>query len=159
MALLPMAFYLNVNADSITNYSVKQRVPIDKLLTVTGNFNADLNANVLCKFLILESDGNTLLRLTDEYTFSDGTFYTEKTISEPEFKRGRDYNASTTCGAVTSTAVFSVIQREAISETVQSEIEFIFLKNNINPLLFLGSAFILLLLLIFIWKYITRVVK
>lgn len=132
-------------ADSISNYQVKESVPLEKLLTVTGTFNADSNANVLCKFLVLESDGNTVMRLSDEYTFSDGSFYTEKRIIEPQLRRGQDYNVTTTCGTVSATDTFSVVNREQIVDVFAYE--FLFFKEN-GFVLFIGLLGIVVIAII-----------
>lgn len=139
--LLCLIFFAGlVFSDSISNYYVKPEVHLDKVMTVTGSYSD--GSNVQCKAVIYESDGNVLKRLTDQYTFSDSSFYFEERIKEPEYWRGRDYNVVVTCGsAVSSSEVFSVLQRETITPIVQSEIQFFTLPGNTDPALFLGAIF------------------
>jgi hypothetical protein len=96
---------------SITNYTVASEVPLNQDLTIYGLHDT---AEVLCAFFIFDiaDENKVVIRLTDQYTFTDGSFYSEYTITEPEFRRGFDYNAVTKCGSDTVSQSFYVGQRK-----------------------------------------------
>lgn len=129
-------------ADLISNYYVTPSVPLDRVMTVTGTYNNDVNSGVLCKFVVFEKDGNVLERLTDEYTFSDSSFYSELQIREPPFKRGQDYNMTATCGTASQSARFSITNYEPVVDVIA--FNFLYLKDN-GFILFITLAAIVIL--------------
>lgn len=130
--------------DSISNYKVPLRVPLNETLTIFGVYSA---ANTLCAFYIFDlnnSDSNGVVtRLNDLYSFSDGSFYQEKIISEPLFRRGMDYNAVTKCGTTETGAVFTVIQKEDITlgisaAAIKNDLSFWIDSNNSVTVIIIG---------------------
>ena len=104
-----------VSAESIDNYNVPQVVPLNNNLTIYGDYSE--GGQKLCAFFIfdLEDQNQVILRLTDEYTFSDGTVYAQVQLTEPLFRRGYDYNAVTKCGTAVVSQTFYIDQKEDIA--------------------------------------------
>ena len=106
--------------DSITNYLVPNNVALNQNLTIYGELTStDQNINnILCAFYIFDIKNTDLnqaiIRLTDQPTYTDGSFYTSITITEPLFRRGIDYNAITKCRSSEIGKVFSITQKEDI---------------------------------------------
>lgn len=121
--LLGLSFFLLVLAISvgatITNYEVPQSINLHDTLTITGKYSA---ADTLCSFILFNTDTprRAIIRLSDQYSFSDGTFYAEYVINEPLFRRFNDFNAVTTCGTDTVSQVFTVGQKEDIAFGINS---------------------------------------
>lgn len=103
-------------ADSISNYTVPNNIPLNDTLTIYGKYNT--GSDVLCAFYIFDLQNNdlnrALIRLNDQYTFSDNSFYNEIKITEPLFRRGIDYNAITKCGTTEIGKKFTVTQSEQV---------------------------------------------
>jgi hypothetical protein len=141
-----------VFSDSIENYRVLTQVPLNQNLTIYGEYHADVNVDVLCAayiFDIKNLDVNVaVVRLKDQYTFSDGSFYNQIKIEEPLFQRGIDYNAITKCGTTETGAVFSVAQKEDIvagftPASISNDIRFWVDSNNqISAILLLFGALV-----------------
>jgi len=114
-ALLGMVFlfFLSfVTANAITTLKVPSQVLLDKELTVSGTYAADSNNGILCSFRVFDDENFLIIRLSDEYTFTDGTFSTEYKLTEPLFGRGATYRINATCNTVSKDAYFSVGQRK-----------------------------------------------
>ncbi len=137
------------SADNISNYVIRDSVPLGQTLTIKGDYNADNKADVLCAFIIFDtnSPAKAMKRLTDQYTFSDGFFYTEFLVNEPLLKRGIDYNVITKCGTAQADAIFTVGQVETIEETAYQWWLYMWLPENI---LTVAVVFILFLLMFWI---------
>lgn len=116
LALIFLAVLLQpVVAEEITGYNVPAVVPLNQTLTIFGLYSE--GGEQLCAFFIFDADGDqnqAIIRLSDEYTFEDGSFYAEYNLTEPKFRRGEDYNAVTKCGAAVSFTTFYVGQKEDI---------------------------------------------
>ena len=78
---------LSTTNAAITGLKIPYEVRLGEYLTIAGNYGT---ANTLCKFLVKDSNNFTVERLTDEYTFADGTFYAQRQINEPPYYRGDD---------------------------------------------------------------------
>ena len=63
----------------ISNLEIRPFVRLNETVTISGDYTT---ANVLCKFLVLDSNGFIVERLTDEYSFDDGSFYSQRQILE-----------------------------------------------------------------------------
>jgi hypothetical protein len=128
-------------ADSIDNYLVSNQVPLNQNLTVYGVYSGTPSADVLCAFYIFDVknlDTNAaIIRLRDNYTFSDGSFYFEYKITEPLFQRGIDYNAVSKCGTISIGKVFNVSQKTDLILGIQPQnvySEFAFWVNPTNSM-------------------------
>lgn len=106
------------SADSISGYIVPKELPLENNLTIYGIYSGTPSVDVLCSFYIFDlsnTDVNrVVIRLNDQYTFSDGSFYAEYKITEPLFRRGMDYNAITKCGTTEIGQKFTITQKEEI---------------------------------------------
>lgn len=125
LAIFLFAFVGMATAASITDLNVNSPVPLDQKIRVTGTYTSTGDVNgVWCKFLVL--DGNTPIdRFSDELTFTDGTFYAERTASEPPFFRDSAYTLRVTCGTASAD-------------------NYLFIKNKLSPENFLyGELFFL----------------
>jgi len=113
LALLLLSLGVFASSATIDNYTVPSKIPLNQNLTIYGKYS-DVNNSVLCSFLIfdLNDQKQVIVRLTDQYTASDGKIYSEWKIIEPLFRRGMDYNVLTTCGTVEVGKVFTVLQKE-----------------------------------------------
>lgn len=141
IGLIVFAFfaYFGVGlADSITNYTVSPSVALNENLTIYGKYSS---SDVLCAFYIFDVENldknAAIVRLNDQYTFSDGSFYNQFKITEPLLRRGIDYNAITKCGTIEVGQVFSVAQKEEIAfgATSNSIIsDFAFWTNSENSM-------------------------
>lgn len=90
---------------------------------VFGRYS-DATPNILCSFYIfdLHDENQLITRLSDEYTFADGSFSSSTfKINEPELKRGQDYNLFVCCSMACANGVFKVLQKEDIALGVTSE--------------------------------------
>ena len=132
---------------SITNYSVSPSVRLGENITITGTHSV---ANVLCKTVIYDSNQDGVERLSDEYTFADGSFYFERPAVEPPYYRGDDFNAVTTCGTDIVSETFTIFQPTNIVQSLQFNWEFLFDENNLEALSLLGAFvfFIIFLMVI-----------
>ena len=116
LALIFLAMLIQpVFSEEIANYNVPATIPLNQTLTIYGEYSE--GGNLLCAFFIFDADGDqnqAIIRLSDEYTFSDGSFYSELVLNEPKFRRGEDYNAVSKCGAAVASSIFYVEQKEDI---------------------------------------------
>ena len=161
IGILLIFLFLNVQADSITNYTIRESVPLGLNLTIYGEYVADNNSGVLCSFFIkdLNDFQSYVIRLTDRKTFSDGTFYTEYALNEPDFKRTYDYNVITKCGTATAWGITNIQQREEISHTAQQEFEYIFAPKNLDSIFILATVLFFILLIVGIVFFFKRFAK
>lgn len=145
-----------VSAATISNYSVSPSVRLGEKVSVFGTFD-DGNTFILCRFIVYSTDTNVPIdRWTDEFTFSDGTFYAEKTMLEPPYYRGDDFNLVTTCGDAQEDAVFTVGQPVSLAQPIQSNWEYFFDSSNLDAgmlfVAFIGAVVTVILLAAFILK-------
>ena len=149
--IFPLAFFLILLASysfaAITDLKIPMAVRLGENLTVSGNHGT---AQILCKVVILDSNDFAVERLSDEYTFSDGTFYFQRQLTEPPYYRGDDFNVNITCGSDKTFQIFNVTQRLSLTHIAQQELDFIFDENNLAPLMMLFGAigFIVLMMLL-----------
>lgn len=124
---------------TISDLNTNSPVPLSNIMTITGTYaDTDSNASVFCKFVIRDEAGLVVERLSDERTFPNGDFYAERTINEPLYKRGQDYNVSVDCQNARSTVLFTVDQRESIGHTAEYETRYAFDRGNLDSILFFG---------------------
>jgi len=145
-----------VSAATISSYAVSPTVRLGEKVSVFGTFD-DGNTFILCRFIVYSTDTNVPIdRWTDEFTFSNGTFYAEKVMLEPPYYRGDDFNLVTTCGDAQEDAVFTVGQPVSIAQPIQSNWEYFFNQNNLDAgMLFaamLGAVVIIILSILFVIK-------
>lgn len=158
--LLAPAF---VFADSISGYLVSKSIPLHKNLTIYGVYSGTTSENILCAFYVFDIENldtnAAVLRLDDSHTFSDGSFYFEYQITEPQFRRGIDYNAVTKCGTTEIGAVFNVSQKEDIIGGITAEAMITDVRFFVNPENSIITVFALIIILVvvfslaFIWKH------
>lgn len=122
----------------ITDLVIPSEVRLGEYLTIAGNYGT---ADTLCKFLVKDSSNFTVERLTDEYTFADGTFYAQRQINEPPYYRGDDYNVIVTCGNDQAFQIFTLIQPTSLAHPIQQNWEYLFAQNNMDAIM-LGGTFI-----------------
>jgi len=136
------------STQTITDINTNSPISLNNILTITGTYcDTDLNTSIYCKFLIRDSDGLVVERLSDEKTFANGDFYAERTLNEPLYKRGQDYNVTVGCSNATSSTVFTVGQRETIGHTAEYETRFAFERGNLDSILFFGSLFLVIIII------------
>jgi hypothetical protein len=142
-------------ADSISNYTVSNQAPLNQNLTIYGVYSGSPSADVLCAFYIFDLKNldvnKAVIRLSDQYTFSDGSFYAEYLLSEPLFRRGIDYNAVTKCGTIEIGKKFTVAQKEDILFGITPNSlmnEFRFWVDPNNSLISFFFLFVLLILMV-----------
>lgn len=140
---------------TITNLTVNTPIPIDSDLVVTGDYNnTDSSNNIYCKFVVIDpSLGNVVIdRFTDELTFDDGSFYSQKKLTEPKYFRESNYTLRVTCGGISEDANFFVGQRQNITNQFLGEIFFLRDNGDILSIMFflgligvviIGGAFVL----------------
>ena len=153
MNKLLLIFFLIVLSSSvfatqtITDLNTNSPVPLNKTLTITGNFVDDASADsIFCKFVVRDEDNKVVERLSDERTYANGDFYAQRVIDEPLYKRGQDYNVSVDCDTTNSTVLFTVGQRESIGHTAEQETLFAFDRGNLDSILFFGSLIFVLII-------------
>jgi len=140
-------------AQSISNYIVKSPVFLDQEVNVTGKYNnPDGNSQVLCKFLILDSNGIAIIRLTDEYTFSDATFFQKQKITDNFFKVDTNYTFSTTCGTENAKTFFIVSNREPITDLTLNWWQYFFNQDNFITFLIIIILAFCIFLFYGLWK-------
>lgn len=107
-------YFDGANAATIVDYKIPVNVPLNDNLTVYGKYS---EPDVLCSFFIFGVNDNNfaVVRLNDQYSFSDGSFYAEYKILEPLFVRGYDYNVVTKCGITEESKTFYVDQKNDIA--------------------------------------------
>lgn len=143
--------------ETISNLQTNSPINLGQQLVISGNYNnTDANQSVFCKFLINDSNGVSVSRLTDALTFPNGDFYAESIggIQEPIFKRDQTFTVNVACNAINQDVNFLVEQREAIDRQARQEFLFLFERGNLDTVVQLGSiilVIIALVLLTFIW--------
>lgn len=148
-----------VFAEEITGYNVPSAIPLNQTLTIYGLYSE--GNQKLCSFFIFDADGDqnqAIIRLSDEYTISDGSFYAEfEGIHEPKFHRGEDYNAVTKCGSSVAFTTFYVGQKEDIiwgisSASMRTDLAFwLDRENSFTVVLFLLAAAVIASLAYGVW--------
>ena len=147
MLLLALVILLSTAcfAESITGLTSSTFVRLGEKVSISGQFNhSDLNAYVLCKFQVKDANNVFVDRWTDEYTFSNGTFYAEKTLVEPPYYRGDTYVIQTTCGTSSEDANFTVLQPVSLAHPIQRNWEYFFDESNLDALAIFTSLILLL---------------
>lgn len=135
-------------AKTITDLNTNTPLPLGEILTITGNYNnTDSNASVFCKFLT-KNNNIIVERLTDERTFPNGDFYSQRKLEEPKYKRGNTYSVSVTCETTSADTNFTVGQRASIEHIAQQETLAIFQKGNMDALMQVGTVILLIILFI-----------
>jgi len=134
---------LSTTNGAITNLKIPYEVRLGEYLTIAGEYGT---ADILCKFLVKDSNNITVERLTDEYTFADGTFYAQRQINEPPYYRGDDYNVITTCGSDEAFQTFTLVQPTSLAHPIQRNWEYLFEESNMDAIM-LGGTFIAIAIL------------
>ena len=138
--------------DLIGDYIVQPKnVPLNQELSISGVFIDDINdsANRICSFYITTQDGNAIYRLSDQITDLTGNFYAFLEITEPRLKRGETYYMKTICGDAEIQQDFTVENRETIFQPVVWDFKWITDLGNINPLIWIGGGFFVVILIFF----------
>ena len=131
ISLLIFILLLNFGfSATITSFSANTDIPIDQILTATGTYLPldDNGESTLCKFITYNDKNIVVERLSDELTFSDGSFYTQRKITEPTYLRASTYRIRAVCGTSYSDAYFNVGQREGFDNFFIGEV--LFWKDN-----------------------------
>ncbi|MDO8648142.1 MAG: hypothetical protein Q7R70_07095 [Candidatus Diapherotrites archaeon] len=148
-------------ANTISNFNVPLHIPLNKNLSIYGKYSdVNGNGNVICSFWIFDlKDQNQLIkRLSDEYTFSDGSFSSTYPVTEPLFRRGIDYNVVVYCNTATANARIVVDQKEDIAFGVSPNsliTDFAYWSNAENSFttVFLGLLFLsFMAFLAYLWE-------
>lgn len=151
--LLLLVLFLPVAFGTISNLKIPPFIRLGENLTIAGNFTT---AKVLCKFEILDSNGHRVERLSDEFTFDDGSFYAQRKTEEPPYYRGDDFNVFVTCGSSTDSNTFTVLQPLGITHSVQLGWEYWFNDANQDTIMlfvtFVLGGFGALILIAFMIK-------
>lgn len=146
----------SVFAESISNYTVSNSIPMHDTLTIYGVYNnPDGNSGVLCAFYIFDLANNdtnrALIRLNDQYTFSDGSFYNQINLQEPLFRTGLDYNAITKCNGIQIGKKFYIDQREDVAFGFIPSVAYtdlLFWKNPYNQMVTLALAIVIICMMV-----------
>lgn len=141
-----------VNADTISNYNVKDPVKLGQEATAFGLFqdaDANLHGNVLCSFYFLDENNVLIDRANDQYTDSLGYFMGKFTITEPDFKREERYTIRTVCGGATQDGNFLVAQRESIAHSGTQEFDYLTSPENTDTILIWGLMILIILVILF----------
>lgn len=137
---------------TISNFSVSPNVRMGENLTISGDYNS---SGELCKFLVRTvdtggTDANIVVeRLSDEFTFDDYSFYSQRQITEPPYYRGDDYNVAVTCGSSHAWATFTVEQPVSLAHPIQKTWEYGFDQGNQDAIMIFFS-FIMLVVLVLV---------
>lgn len=101
-------------ADTITQYTLPENVPLNQKVTVTGLYDSNAGKNaILCSFYFLDKDAKLVYRASDQYTVASGRFtMLGVTMTEPLFVRGQTYTLHTECGGASADGNFSVGQKQ-----------------------------------------------
>lgn len=140
-----LIFLITNTTAAITGLKIPFEVRLGETVTIAGEYGT---ANVLCKFLVKDSNGFSIERLSDEYTFADGTFFAQRTVNEPPYYRGDDFNVVVTCGSDQASQSFTVMQPTSLAHPLQRNWEYIFDESNMDSIM-LGGTFIALAALTF----------
>jgi len=149
--LLILSFCTSAHA-IIYSVSTNENVPLGEKLIITGDYN---ESNVLCSFYIKDLNGITIERLSDEYTFSNGSFYSERVITEPPYFRTSDYNVIVMCENSRNDATFSVIQRRGVSDFFFGEL-FYFMGEGEMIVYFIAGLVIFVIIAGGVWALISN---
>ena len=144
---------LSTTNGAITNLKIPYEVRLGEYLTIAGNYGT---ADALCKFLVKDSNNFTIERLTDEYTFADGTFYAQRQINEPPYYRGDDYNVIVTCGSDEAFQTFTLNQPTSLAHPIQRNWEYLFEESNTDALMLGGTFIALAILSVFVFVFIAK---
>lgn len=147
LLLIPIGF------SPITNLQLAPSIRLGENLTIAGDYGT---ANTLCKFVVYDSNGFAIERLSDEYTFSDGSFYSQRQVIEPPYYRGDDFNVFVACGSDSKSASFTVEQPASLAHPIQKSWEYLFEINNQEALMFLGSFVGFLLIGVFLFAFVVK---
>jgi len=151
-----IVFMVSLCYAPITNFKVPSAIRLGENLTIRGDYGI---ADSLCKFLVLNAEGDAVERLSDEYTFSDGSFYSQRQVVEPPYYRGDDFNVFVTCGSDTASATFDVNQPVGLAQPLQMGWEYVFDQSNQNAI-FYGLTFIgLILIIVFAGAFFFKIVR
>ncbi len=145
-------FCLNTFA-AISDLKVSPYVRLGENITISGTYST---ADVLCMFLILDANGVIIERLSDEYTFADGSFYSERVLIEPTYFRGDTYDVRVTCYSDTDTNSFTVLQPLSIVHPVQKGWEYWFSEGNQDAIMIFGTAIAGIILAILLAAFIIK---
>lgn len=117
-------------SQTITGLSTNTPVPLEAELVITGTYtDTDSNVSIFCKFEAIDLNTNIIIdRFSDELTFADGTFYSQKILREPRFFRDSEYQIKVSCENATATTNFFISQRRSIENAFFGEI--FFLRDN-----------------------------
>lgn len=158
ITLFLILFLTSVYAvDSITNLDLNPNGRLNEKILISGQYNdEDTNSFVLCKFIIIDSNGFKVDRWSDEYTFSDGTFYAEKTLTEPPYYRGDSYDVNVSCGTASASGSFGVEQPISITHATQQTFEFATDPKNLEPAMMLAGVIGFVLFAMFGYAYLIK---
>ncbi len=138
---------------AITNLKVTENPKLGEKITIAGTSGF---TDSLCQFLIIDGNGFVVERLSDEFSFADGTFYAERTLTEPPFFRDVNYTAKVICNTEDANSTFIVGQMRDLQHGTQQNFLFIFDKGNTDVYFIFGSiAGIIILFIIalaFAWR-------
>lgn len=151
--LLLLSFCSFAYASTMMDLNISPTVRIGEKLTIAGDANA---SNELCKFVIYDLNGVPIERLSDERTFNDNSFYSERTITEPPYYRGDDYNVVVTCGTGQDDLTFSVEQPLSLAHPIQQGWSYYFETENVNALMMFFSFIILILGAILFFAFVIK---
>ena len=152
VAIFLILLTITVNS-AITDLKIPYTVRLGENLTISGDYGT---ANTLCKFIIKDSNGFAIERLSDEYTFSDGTFYAQRQINEPPYYRGDDYNVVVSCGSDEAFQTFTLNQPTSLAHPIQRNWEYIFEESNMDAIMLGGTFLALLFLAILTFVFIAK---
>lgn len=138
---------------AITDLKIPYEVRLGEYLTISGTYGT---ADTLCKFLVKDSNNFTIERLTDEYTFADGTFYAQRQINEPPYYRGDDYNVVVTCASNEAFQIFTLVQPTSLAHPLQRNWEYLFEESNMDAIMLGGTFIALVILAISIFVFIAK---
>lgn len=150
---LIFCFALVSGTETISDLTLNSPIPLDTKLVATGIYNnTDSDNSVFCKFVTYSHDNNKIVeRFTDELTFADGSFYSERLMTEPRYFRDEniltlDYKLTVTCGSASADANFSIEQRQSWENQFFGEL--FFLKDNSGFLVIGGIIFLIVVVVI-----------
>ena len=143
LMLLLICFVSSASA-TITNLITTPSVYLGETLTIRGT--SDTN-QILCQFIVIDDNGIAIERLSDEFSFADGSFYAERTISEPKYLRDQNYTINVRCGSSGDmNSAFLVLNRRPLDHVVSQEWLFVFSRENMDVFFIMGTFFLAALL-------------
>jgi len=128
--LLPFAYSYEVNLDDFY---------VNEYLKIDANFNgADVDANALCNFFIINDQNFIIDRLTDEYMIDNNHVYSvDYLLTEPPLFRGDTFTVKVICQGIEKTNTFTLLNRRGIGLTTEKEIQALFDNSNTDTILIL----------------------